>query len=87
MNGEAINLELLAIKMELAELKRIARLQTQLGYSVKDAALVTNVGESELRNRIAAPPSSALHVRAMFVGRKIVIPRSECERLLKDQAR
>jgi len=87
MNGEGINLELLAIKTELAELKRIARLQTQLGYSVREAALVTNVGENTLRDRIAAPAQSALHVRTVRVGRKIVVPRSECERLLKDQAR
>jgi transposase len=87
MNTEAINLELLAIKTELAELKKVASLQVQLGYSVKEAALVTNVGESTLRDRIAAPAQSALHIRTVHVGRKIVVPRSECERLLREQAR
>jgi hypothetical protein len=87
MNADAVGLELQAMKMELAELKKIARLQVQLGYSVKEAAQVTNIGESELRNRIAAPTQSAVHIRALRIGRKIVIPRSECERLLKEQAR
>ena len=87
MNSEAVGLEIEAMKIELAELKKMARLQAQLGYSVKEAALVTNVGESELRDRIAAPAQSALHIRTVRVGRKIVVPRSECERLLKDQAR
>jgi hypothetical protein len=78
---------LAAMKIELAELKRIARLQVQLGYTVKEASQIVRVGMTELRNRIAAPAHSALHIRALRIGKKIVIPRSECERLLKDQAR
>jgi hypothetical protein len=87
MNTEAIGLELQAMRMELAELKKTAKLQVQLGYSVREAALVTNIGESELRDRIAAHGSSTRHIRVVRVGRKIVVPRSECERLLREQAR
>jgi len=87
MNAEAVGLELQAMRIELAELKKTAKLQVQLGYSVREAALVTNIGESTLRDRIAAPAQSALHIRTVRVGRKIVVPRSECERLLREQAR
>ena len=87
MNATAVGLELQAMRIELAELKKTAKLQVQLGYSVREAALVTNIGESTLRDRIAAAAQSALHIRVVRVGRKIVVPRSECERLLKDQAR
>lgn len=87
MTPDAIGLELQAIRIELAALKAASLLHSKLGFSVKEAAFITNIGETELRNRIAAPPTSALHVKAVFVGRKIVVPRSECERLLREQAR
>jgi DNA-directed RNA polymerase specialized sigma24 family protein len=87
MSAEPINLELVAVKMELARLRETVNLQVQLGYSVKEAAQVTNIGETELRNRIASPAQSAVHIRVVRVGRKIIVPRSECERLLKDLAR
>ena len=87
MNVSAIGLELQAMKIELAALKDAARLQSKLAFSVREAAVVTNIGENELRGRIAAPDNSARHIRVVRVGRKIVIPRSECERLLREQAR
>jgi hypothetical protein len=87
MSTEPMNLELEAIKLELAALKEAARLQSKLAFSVREAAGVTSIGEGELRNRIAAPEHSSLHVRVLRIGRRIVVPRSECERLLREQAR
>ena len=87
MNREAIGLELQAMRIELAALKKVARLQSKLAFSVEDAAVILNIGRTELYARIAAPQNSARHIRVLRVGRKIVVPRSECERLLKDQAR
>ena len=87
MNTAAIGLELQAMRIELAALKDAARLQSKLAFSVREAAIVTNIGESELRERIAAPEQSARHIKVVRVGRKIVVPKSECERLLREQAR
>ena len=87
MSAEAVSLELQAMKIELAALKDAARLQSKLAFSVREAALVTSIGESELRERIAAPEQSARHIKVVRVGRKIVVPKSECERLLREHAR
>jgi len=87
VNTAAIGLELQAMRIELAALKDAARLQSKLAFSVREAAIVTNIGESELRERIAAPEQSARHIKVVRVGRKIVVPKSECERLLREQAR
>ena len=87
MNTAAIGLELQAMRIELAALKDAARLQSKLAFSVREAAIVTNIGESELRERIAAPEQSARHIKVLRVGRKIVVPKSECERLLREHAR
>ena len=87
MNTAAIGLELQAMRIELAALKDAARLQSKLAFSVREAAIVTNIGESELRERIAAPEQSARHIKVVRVGRKIVVPKSECERLLREHAR
>ena len=87
MNASAIGLELQAMKIELAALKDAARLQSKLAFSVAEAAVILNVGRTELYARIAAPDHSSLHIRALHIGRKLSIPRSECERLLREQAR
>ena len=87
MSADAVNLELVAMRMELEQLKTEIRLQTKLGLSVAEAASVTGIGETELRSRIAAPEHSTRHIRVLRIGRKIVVPRSECERLLREQAR
>lgn len=85
MDHDAIAEKLDQLQVDVAELKRTTLLGVKLGFSTKEAALLTSVGEEELRRWALAPPTSPFHVRVLRIGRKIVFPRSELERLLQGE--
>lgn len=81
MSPEAIQEKLDELQAAVRELHDLAKLQVQLGYTVPEATFVTRIGQGELRRRCALPETSPLFIRHVRIGTKIVIGRSECERL------
>jgi hypothetical protein len=87
MSPELIAEELQAVKADLAEIKAATLLQSKLGFNTKEAALLTSIGQDELRRRALSPETSPLHVKTLKVGTKYIWPRCELERLLREGAR
>ena len=75
------------IEREIKALRTETKLATQVGYTVEEAAQITRIGINELRERCAMPAGDPLHIRAVHIGRRIVIPRNELLRHLDGQAR
>jgi len=76
-----------AIEREVKALRVDAKFATQLAYTVEEAAQITRIGINELRERCGMPAAEPLHIKAVHIGRRIVIPRSELIRHLEQQAR
>jgi len=75
------------IERELKELRAETKLATQVAYTVEEAAQITRIGINELRERCAMAADDPLHIRAVHIGRRIVIPRTELLRHIDVQAR
>ncbi len=75
------------IERELKALRAETKLATQLAYTVEEAAQITRIGINELRERCTMPAGEPLHIKAVHIGRRIVIPRTELLRHLDAQAR
>ncbi len=84
---QALGREIQGMKVDLAAIKEATALQAKLGVSTKEAAFLTSIGEDELRKRALSPETSPHHVKVVRIGesgRKLVFPRSELERLLRE---
>jgi hypothetical protein len=86
MSPDAILAEVQALRAELAELAARITTTPKLGLTVAEAAALSGVGQAELRRRCAAPETSPVHLRHVRIGRKILIPRAELERLMSEAA-
>jgi len=75
------------IERELRALRNETKLATQVAYTVEEAAQITRIGINELRERCAMAAGDPLHIRAVHIGRRIVIPRTELLRHVDGQAR
>jgi len=75
------------IEREVKALRADTKFATQLAYTVEEAAQITRIGINELRERCALPADDPLHIKAVHIGRRIVIPRGEIVRHLELQAR
>ncbi len=87
ISPEELTERLETIERELKSLRAETKLATQLAYTVEEAAQITRIGINELRERCAMAAGEPLHIRAVHIGRRIVIPRSELMRHLDGQAR
>ncbi len=76
-----------AIEREVKALRVDAKFATQLAYTVEEAAQITRIGINELRERCGMPADDPLHIKAVHIGRRIVIPRNELLRHLEQQAK
>ena len=76
-----------AIEREVKALRADTKFATQLAYTVEEAAQITRIGINELRERCGISESEPQHIKAVHIGRRIVIPRSELLRHLEQQAR
>ncbi|MFZ5787196.1 MAG: helix-turn-helix domain-containing protein [Acidobacteriota bacterium] len=86
MSPEAVLAEVRALRAEVAELSSRVAASTKLGLTVEEAAALSGIGQAELRRRCAAPETSPHHLPHVRLGRKIVIPRAELERLIARSA-
>ncbi|HVN33061.1 MAG TPA: helix-turn-helix domain-containing protein [Thermoanaerobaculaceae bacterium] len=75
------------IEREIKALRADTKFATQLAYTVEEAAQITRIGINELRERCGTPSGDPLHIKAVHIGRRIVIPRGELVRHLEQQAK
>jgi ABC-type phosphate transport system auxiliary subunit len=87
ISADELTERLETIERELKALRAETKLATQLAYTVEEAAQITRIGINELRERCAMAAGEPLHIKAVHIGRRIVIPRTELLRHLDDQAR
>lgn len=87
ISAEEVVERLDTIEREIRALRAEAQFATQLAYTVEEAARITRIGINELRERCALPADEPLHINAVHIGRRIVIPRSELVRHLDQKAR
>jgi ABC-type phosphate transport system auxiliary subunit len=87
ISADELTERLETIERELNALRVETKLATQLAYTVEEAAQITRIGINELRERCAMAAGEPLHIKAVHIGRRIVIPRTELLRHLDFQAR
>ena len=76
-----------AIERELKAVRADAKFAAQIAYTVEEAAQLTRIGIKALRERCGSAAGEPHHIKAVHIGRRIVIPRSELLRHLEQQAR
>jgi hypothetical protein len=87
LSAEELVERLDAIEREVKALRADTKFATQLAYTVEEAAQITRIGINELRERCALPDDDPHHIKAIHIGRRIVIPRGEIVRHLEQQAK
>ncbi len=69
---------------QLAALRAEIQLAGKLGFTARQAARVTSIGYDEWYRRLHLPTDDPKHVRCVRMGRRMVIPRSELERVMAE---